>query len=1178
MTVASLLEQLKWDINVSTIDIVKAAFKIKLAELDAMITDTDSNAIWTELINQDWIVEQVIDTSATLVAVAERNELTSYTDKIAVVEQALCAQFPNILCYSRITFKPENDTTNPKLQATVDVTVANTGVEALSAKLANEVASTEEERRLREEQLEFLQLLPELTEHYIDAAHQLEQARHANGFKAIAAGHLWTIRQQRNASSEVSASVKDLPDEQVILDENVATALDLLNSYQADYDNIQESIESLRQQTYADWYKYMLATYPPDASGDEYPSVDKIKSFISTRDINQLKNLIIDTNQLAQDLAAQYAVVNTLITVHNDANANESPYIIKAVNAPRYWQAKDPVVLMTGDAVTVSERYGQDGRLHADDLLTCDVLNGSGISYPLVKNNNSVGGFDNILEKIDALESVAVAAGQEHIAFREWTIQPWHPIWLEWQVEFFPLKEGSNHSESRRDYADYFITDNYTLDTHASELTLQAKKGALAKGANIYHGRSILTPHANVHLRKRLADFLHKHLPNSAFDNNVSYQGAQDSTVLEVEQYLTNNITDFVTEYTSTHDDSNHDIVYTALKSYQTLLQTSVLSQSLGGFNNALLMHKQTFQLPIADTLAFEDVALDYAAFTDQIIRDAVSDVQVKDASGQYQSLTLPQSLQDLQQALQVTLQQGLRNNQLLAPQPLNDFNPIRSGAFKLINMRLVDSFGQTKTLATDKVITPISHIVEKSHDLVHLPPRFSQPARLNFRWLSAQHDDQQEMNEHPASSPICGWFVPNHLDNSLLVYEAEGHALGMIDQYARWHPAPGENDVTLLVDISNRYLQDVVRWLVSQGETFINHFMTALDNATQQMEPDTATQHADIALLMGKPLAVVRAKVDVALQGSAAIHQGWNNFRLDLTREHRDSDAFDFVDVPIRLGEYRLYNDGLVGYWQAEDDQTFHNGVFYSPQTNTIDNDAIVTHAEEDHFLKQSINDDAALMTMLIDPRAAVHATCGMLPVKSISIPPEQYVSALQSIEISFLVSPMLAAGPSIHLSLPSEAGYTWRWLEHNTQGWRRLSTIGTIEEQQMKPPFIAINKSEFDGIENQNMTLIPTSGWQAVIDSGWIKCMASEPTKAMIVPIEQRTSVTLDSALDDFIDAIETFFIGHNVWQHLVAKGWLVEAPVGKATIVARDKRSDEILDSQFVYLTPAIEKLFA
>ena len=34
-------------------------------------------------------------------------------------------------------------------------------------------------------------------------------------------------------------------------------------------------------------------------------------------------------------------------------------------------------------------------------------------------------------------------------------------------------------------------------------------------------------------------------------------------------------------------------------------------------------------------------------------------------------------------------------------------------------------------------------------------------------------------MNAHPAATPICGWLLPNNLDNSLMVYANTGQALG---------------------------------------------------------------------------------------------------------------------------------------------------------------------------------------------------------------------------------------------------------------------------------------------------------------------------------------------------------------------------------------------------------------
>ena len=84
----------------------------------------------------------------------------------------------------------------------------------------------------------------------------------------------------------------------------------------------------------------------------------------------------------------------------------------------------------------------------------------------------------------------------------------------------------------------------------------------------------------------------------------------------------------------------------------------------------------------------------------------------------------------------------------------------------------------------------------EKSDNITYLPPRFSPPARLNFRWLatlSGQNGvEEVEMNSAPATTPICGWLLPNHFDNSLMVYDNTGQALGSINTLAEWMPAPG--------------------------------------------------------------------------------------------------------------------------------------------------------------------------------------------------------------------------------------------------------------------------------------------------------------------------------------------------------------------------------------------------
>ena len=101
------------------------------------------------------------------------------------------------------------------------------------------------------------------------------------------------------------------------------------------------------------------------------------------------------------------------------------------------------------------------------------------------------------------------------------------------------------------------------------------------------------------------------------------------------------------------------DFNYALIQSYIEARASHFISQALSGFNNTLLMQHQTLQLPVTDPLGFTD----YQAFTNTTVRNLIGD------------------------------------NTNVAPLPLNDFLPIRSGAMRLLKLRIIDSFGQVKTI-----------------------------------------------------------------------------------------------------------------------------------------------------------------------------------------------------------------------------------------------------------------------------------------------------------------------------------------------------------------------------------------------------------------------------------------------------------------------------------------------
>ena len=84
-------------------------------------------------------------------------------------------------------------------------------------------------------------------------------------------------------------------------------------------------------------------------------------------------------------------------------------------------------------------------------------------------------------------------------------------------------------------------------------------------------------------------------------------------------------------------------------------------------------------------------------------------------------------------------------------------------------------------------------------------------------------------MNDHPASNPICGWVVPNYLDNSLMIYAVEGQALGYIDEGGQWRTFPGNRGPILPADIANAHVARLVQCLRALWQAFLADLLISL-------------------------------------------------------------------------------------------------------------------------------------------------------------------------------------------------------------------------------------------------------------------------------------------------------------------------------------------------------------
>jgi hypothetical protein len=278
-----------------------------------------------------------------------------------------------------------------------------------------------------------------------------------------------------------------------------------------------------------------------------------------------------------------------------------TPYALKPSPAPRYWQPNEPVVLIADEAgsniVRPTIRHGQDGRQRADGLLACTVLR--------VPDKAAIEQhFDAIRKKISELKP---PLGKERIGFGVWKEQPWHPILLEWEVEVMPLRgkyDDANLSARHplsRNFDPKFITDNYILEENAVDFVIRQGKESVIRENARYFGRSILTPHAKHQMLNQIRNLLEKQLLEKYYS---------DKNILPAERtdhYFAENINEIIAWACNISDPDMNQIidVYNHLDAKDDNDDESatfhILAQSLTGFNEALLMQKQTLQLPIRD-------------------------------------------------------------------------------------------------------------------------------------------------------------------------------------------------------------------------------------------------------------------------------------------------------------------------------------------------------------------------------------------------------------------------------------------------------------------------------------------------------------------------------------------------------------------------------------------------
>jgi len=163
----------------------------------------------------------------------------------------------------------------------------------------------------------------------------------------------------------------------------------------------------------------------------------------------------------------------------------------------------------------------------------------------------------------------------------------------------------------------------------------------------------------------------------------------------------------------------------------------------------------------------------------------------------------------------------------------------------------------------------------------------------------------------------------------------------------------------------------------------------------------DNAAQADSLAVLMGRPMALVRVAVDIATP---------------------PTDSNPDTGDDIRFGTDTSSPDGLVGIWVD------------TPSTADASNDFGLFRSAGDAVVRMDRSVTEVIVSMLIDPGRGVHVASGSLPAVELSLEPDQYSAALKQIEISYLVAPIVTDTGAVILPVPGDAGGEWSRVQEES------------------------------------------------------------------------------------------------------------------------------------------------
>jgi hypothetical protein len=393
------------------------------------------------------------------------------------------------------------------------------------------------------------------------------------------------------------------------------------------------------------------------------------------------------------------------------------------------------------------------------------------------------------------------------------------------------------------------------------------------------------------------------------------------------------------------------------------------------------------------------------------------------------------------------------------------------TGTITLARARVVDAFG--RTLDLDPATTEVSMrlAVSDAPATLRRPPRLSAPARLRLRLVgagtvaaaAAVPARVDEIDPSAQVNPVAGFLMPDHVDESIEVFGVDGMPLGelLVEPVGGgvvWEPAPGRplpQDAPPHAGLAAEQaaLGRLAAGLVAADaaaraapapehpltESALSAFLRAVDTTLWTVDPVAGVGTSAVGGIVGRPVAVVAATLllDVA--------DDLDDLTLDADARAARAAAFRDLarlEFPVRLGELTRADDGLLGYYLDGDFRQLHlvdravadlareagrgrghlgtwGETPAMPAPDPIHHPYL--HADDQVLVRPGV---PRLITLLMLPGAAVHATSGVVPRQKVRLARAWFAAGLERLAPSVRVGPVLIDPGDVRLPLVAALG----------------------------------------------------------------------------------------------------------------------------------------------------------